>query len=163
MILIYELAQHLSSHKQSIAVAESCTGGGLAYEISKLAGASRVFRGGIVAYANEAKEKILSIPSELLLTKGAVSEEVALLMAENCQKLFSSTWAISTTGFSGPQGGTAENPVGSAWVGLIGPTVKIAKKFYFPHVSRLEHRTKTIQHALLFLLEHSLKKPHLVA
>lgn len=157
MILIYELSEQLLTKKQTIAVAESCTGGGLANEITKLAGASKVFNGGIIAYANETKEHILSIPSTLLADGQAVSEAVALLMAENCKKLFASTWAISTTGFSGPQGGTAQNPVGTAWVGICGPELKLAKRFYFPNCSRSEHREKTIQHALLLLLEYSYK------
>jgi len=162
MILIYELSQQLLLHKETISVAESCTGGGLANEISKLAGASKIFNGGIIAYSNAAKETVLSVPTLLLESKGSVSEEVALLMAENCRKVFSSTWAISTTGFSGPQGGTSQNPIGTVYVGLSSPQIKLVKKFYFPNCSRSEHREKTIQHALLLLLEHCGNKKDLI-
>lgn len=158
MILIYELSQQLLLQNETIAVAESCTGGGLADEITKLAGASKVFNGGVIAYATKAKEALLRVPPSLL-AEGAVSEAVALAMAESCRKLFASTWAISTTGFSGPEGGSKENPVGTAWIGICGPSLKFAKRFYFPNCSRSEHREKTIQHALLLLLEYSHKKP----
>lgn len=157
MILIYELFQQLSLHNETISVAESCTGGGLAYEISKLAGSSSIFSGGIIAYTDKAKENLLSISKDLLETKGAVSDDIALLMAKNCQRLFSSTWAISTTGFSGPEGGTKGAPIGTAFIGICGPNLELSKRFYFPETSRMEHREKTIQQALLWFLDHGYK------
>jgi PncC family amidohydrolase len=152
VILIYELFQRLREKKETLSVAESCTGGSLAYEISKLSGSSSIFLGGIIAYANTAKEQILQIPKELLLEQGAVSEDVALLMAEHCKKLFSSSWAISTTGFSGPSGGSVENPVGTVYIGLSGPKVRLVNRYCFQNLSRLEHRQKTVHQVLLLLL-----------
>ena len=152
VILIYELFQSLKDRSETLSVAESCTGGSLAHEISKLSGASSIFLGGIVAYANSAKEQVLKIPHELLQDPGPVSQEVAALMAKHCQKIFSSTWAISTTGFSGPSGGTKEDPVGTVYIGLVGPQVQLVSRHCFTNLSRLEHRQKTVQHALLMLL-----------
>lgn len=146
-----EIFQLLKDNHQSLSVAESCTGGGLAAKISEVAGISEVFFGSITAYANQAKEKILHIPSEIITSHGAVSEQVALLMAKNCRKLFLSSWAISTTGIAGPTGATPNKPVGLVWIGISGPQVASASKFIFEHATRLEHREKTVHEALLML------------
>ncbi len=142
----------LKDKAQTLAVAESCTGGALANEITKVPGASQIFLGSITAYANEAKEHVLHIDKELLLIHGAVSEQVALELAKNCQKLFSSTWAISTTGIAGPTGATADKPLGLVYIGIAGPKKALVKKFIF-NDSRLVHREKTIEQALILLLE----------
>jgi nicotinamide-nucleotide amidase len=148
---IEAILKELARRYETLSTAESCTGGGLAHEISQVPGVSPIFFGGIIAYANEAKENLLNIPHDTIAKYGAVSQEVALLMARNCQEAFSSTWALSTTGISGPTGGSVEKPVGLVWIGIAGPKVVSAQQFIFSNVSRLEHRNKTIEQALLML------------
>lgn len=149
--MIDEIFLSLKGKRQSLAVAESCTGGGLANEISKLSGISEVFWGSVTVYSNLAKEHVLNIPHEIILKHGAVSEEVAIFMAQNCQRLFASSWALSTTGIAGPTGATPEKPVGLVWIGICGPHVSMAQKFIFTNTSRLLHRQKTIEEALSML------------
>ncbi|HXW53918.1 MAG TPA: CinA family protein [Myxococcota bacterium] len=150
-IFANDILQELIARQETLSVGESCTGGGLANEITANAGVSRVFLGSVTTYANSAKEKLLKVPTEILATKGAVSEEVALLMAKNCRELFSSTWSLSTTGIAGPGGGTKEKPVGLVWIGLAGPNTLLAQSFIFANISRLEHRQKTIEQAFEIL------------
>lgn len=138
----------LEQRNQTLSVAESCTGGGLAHEITSLPGVSTIFLGGVVTYSNEAKQKILHIGAEILQNKGAVSQEVAQAMAANCRRVFGSTWALSTTGIAGPTGGSIDKPVGLVWIGLAGPSFIGAQQFVFSDISRLEHRQKTIEQAL---------------
>lgn len=150
------ISQQLTNRHETIAVAESCTGGGLAYYISQVPGISNVFLGGMVTYANSAKINLLHIPKDTIATHGAVSKEIALLMAKNCKQAFGSTWALSTTGIAGPGGGSKEKPVGIVWIGIAGPTIHEAYQFVFENLSRLEHQRKTIEQAL-YVLEQNLK------
>lgn len=98
--------------KWTLSVAESCTGGLVASQLVKVAGASNYFLGGIVAYSNEAKEKLLQVPRPTLEKFGAVSEEVAIAMSKGAKGAFCSDIALSITGIAGPSGATAEKPVG---------------------------------------------------
>lgn len=149
---IAEISQLLKLQGQTLAVAESCTGGSLAQEITKAPGATAIFLGGVVTYANDAKTKILSVPKDLLLLHGAVSEPVALLMAQSVQSLFGSTWALSTTGFAGPSGGTPQNPVGTVWIGICGPSMHLAQRFCFANVKRDAHIHHAVNKACEMLL-----------
>jgi len=117
----------------TLATAESCTGGSLAGRITNVPGASDVFLAGYVTYANEAKENILGVPSELLAVHGAVSEPVAAAMAEGARRVSGAKFALSTTGIAGPGGGTENKPVGTVYLGLASagyPTV--VRRCYFP-------------------------------
>jgi nicotinamide-nucleotide amidase len=104
--------------RQSLATAESITGGLVAHRVCLVAGASDYFRGGIVSYTDEVKHRELGMPAELLERFGAVSDPVARAMAEGVRKKFGTDLAVATTGYAGPGGGTAENPVGTAYVAL---------------------------------------------
>lgn len=108
----------LISHGLTIAVAESCTGGHVSHQITNVSGSSAYMAGGIVAYSNRAKSKLLGVEPELLEIEGAVSEAVARLMAEGIRRRLSASIGISTTGIAGPTGGTPEKPVGSVWIAL---------------------------------------------
>lgn len=113
---------------QTVAVAESCTGGMVGAAFTAVAGSSDVFQGGIITYTNRAKHELLGVSSKLLENYGAVSEQVAVAMAEGARKKLHSTWAVSTTGVAGPGGGTPEKPVGMVFVGISGPGVSFAKE-----------------------------------
>lgn len=123
------IVRKLTERKQTLALAESCTGGFIANRITNVPGASAVFLAGLVTYANEAKEKFLGVKNETLAANGAVSEAVAREMAEGVRQQTGSDFAISVTGIAGPGGGTPEKPVGTVFIGLArnGPT--IVKRF----------------------------------
>ncbi|HET9418912.1 MAG TPA: competence/damage-inducible protein A [Chthoniobacterales bacterium] len=123
----------LAERKQTLAIAESCTGGLLANRITNVSGASEVFLAGYVTYANDAKIDILRVEPELLEKHGAVSEPVARMMTEGARARARSTYAMSTTGIAGPSGGSAEKPAGTVYVGLASANQQtIVKKFFFP-------------------------------
>jgi nicotinamide-nucleotide amidase len=137
----------LAERGRSIAVAESCTGGLVAERITDVPGASDYFLGGVVAYANAAKQAQLGVPAELLARHGAVSEPVARAMAEGVRERFASDLGVATTGISGPGGGTADKPVGLVWVALADAGHTHAGRFVFP-LDRSRHRRLTAQLAL---------------
>lgn len=112
------IVRMLTERKQTLALAESCTGGYLANEITNIPGASAVFQGGVVSYSNEVKQRVLGVPSELLLQHGAVSEPVARAMAEGARERLGADYALATTGIAGPTGGTEAKPVGTVFISL---------------------------------------------
>ncbi|NBV66528.1 MAG: CinA family protein [Actinobacteria bacterium] len=117
---LFDILETLKSRGESISVAESLTGGGLAQALTSLPGSSQVFRGSVTAYQNEVKSSLLKLPVELISEFGAVSEEVAAAMAHGIKDLMGSTWAISTTGVAGP-GPADDVPAGTVWVAIDGP------------------------------------------
>jgi nicotinamide-nucleotide amidase len=106
---------------ESVAVAESCTGGGLGAALAAVPGASDVFLGGVIAYANSLKQGLLGVPTELLEQHGAVSAPVACSMAEGARRLTGSRGALAVTGIAGPAGGSDDKPVGLVHIALSGP------------------------------------------
>jgi nicotinamide-nucleotide amidase len=123
----------LAGRSETVAVAESCTGGLLANRFTNVPGASAVFLEGNVTYSNAAKTRTLDVPVELLNRVGAVSPEVALAMVEGARARSGATYALATTGIAGPDGGTPEKPVGTVFVGLAskdGPSQ--VEKLFFP-------------------------------
>lgn len=106
---------------KTLSVAESCTGGAIASKFTAMAGASAYFHAGVVSYSNEAKRDILGVDMEDIIRYGAVSETVAIQMAEGAKRAGGSDYAISTTGIAGPTGGSAEKPVGTVWFGVATP------------------------------------------
>lgn len=108
----------LLKQNKTLACAESCTGGTIAHKVTRLAGVSQVYLGGVVSYSNEAKHKLLDVPADIIAKHGAVSSEVAAAMAQGARLNFGADIAISTTGVAGPGGGSAEKPVGLVWLGL---------------------------------------------
>jgi len=118
MRIEFKLAELLTSNKLTLATAESCTGGLLAGRIVNVPGSSAYFLGGVVAYHNSAKMKVLNVKAETLLRFGAVSEETAKEMVLGVKKLFGADCALSTTGIAGPSGGTPEKPVGLTYIGV---------------------------------------------
>lgn len=121
----------LRKKNKTLATAESCTGGYIAHLVTSIPGSSAFYAGSALTYAYESKTILLDIPQELMNKVGAVSEEVAKLMAENIRKKLGTDYAISTTGIAGPGGGTEEKPVGTVWIGLATKDGVEAKKFLF--------------------------------
>jgi nicotinamide-nucleotide amidase len=122
----------LAQHNQTLAVAESCTGGLLANRITNVPGASGVFLAGYVCYANQAKIEMLNVDPQLIEKRGAVSEEVARALAEHARACARSDYALATTGVAGPSGGSPEKPVGTVYIALATSGETIAKKLFFP-------------------------------
>ena len=115
-----DILEILSQRGETISVAESLTGGGLAEALSSLPGSSQIFRGSVTAYQVEIKNSVLKVPLELISEMGSVNEEVAAAMAHGIKDLMGSTWSISTTGVAGP--GPVEGvPAGTVWVAIDGP------------------------------------------
>lgn len=110
----------LRERGETVAVAESCTGGLVAQRLTRIAGSSDYFLGGVVAYANAAKETLADVPAALLGEHGAVSEEVAAALARGARSRIGSDWGIGITGIAGPGGGTPEKPVGTVHVAIDG-------------------------------------------
>ena len=106
----------LARRGETLATAESCTGGNIAHEITRVAGSSVYFKGSVVAYANEVKEHVLHVSPQTLEQCGAVSRETVLQMTAGVQRLLSTDCAIATSGIAGPGGGTPEKPVGTVWI-----------------------------------------------
>lgn len=132
----------------TLATAESCTGGYLSHLITSVAGSSDYFMGGIVSYANQAKEHLLGVESEALRNHGAVSKEVVMQMARGAQFKFGTTYALATSGVAGPGGGSEEKPVGTVWIATATPDGVKAKKFNFGN-----SRQRNIRKAALMALD----------
>jgi nicotinamide-nucleotide amidase len=123
----------LSERRETLAVAESCTGGLLANRITNVPGASKVFHAGYIPYANRAKIDLLGVDKKLIEEQGAVSEPVAVAMAIGTRQHASTTYALATTGIAGPSGGSETKPVGTVYVALAAAEKKVrVKKFFFP-------------------------------
>jgi len=115
------VGQRLAAAGETLATAESCTGGLIGKLLTDVPGSSEYYLGGVVAYADDVKQSLLDVPGELLAAHGAVSEQVAAAMAEGCRRRFGSDWALAATGIAGPTGGTADKPVGLVHFALTGP------------------------------------------
>ena len=115
----------LSKRGNTIAVAESCTGGGIGYRLTRIPGSSKIFQGGVIAYNNKIKQDLLGVPEELIKKYGAVSKQVVKAMAMGVQKRFKVDWSISVSGIAGPSGGTTSKPVGHVNFCIIGPKTLI--------------------------------------
>lgn len=135
----------------TIAAAESCSGGGVALRITGVPGSSDYFRGGIVAYGNDAKRDLLGVDEELLATRGAVSAECAGAMAAGALRAFGASVAVATTGIAGPSGATARKPVGLVYVASIGPCGTAVEEHHFAG-GRAEVTNAAIDAALRMLV-----------
>mgnify|MGYP002518716092 FL=1 len=117
----------LQHQNQTIATAESCTGGKLAALLSKHSGSSAFYKGSVISYANSVKRDILGVSDEILNTHGAVSEETVVVMANNIRKQLDADYGIAISGIAGPTGGTPDKPVGTVWMAWATPTQTITE------------------------------------
>ncbi len=147
-----QIAWRLVDQGRTLGTAESCTGGLISAWITSLPGSSAWFKGGVVSYANEVKSGLLKVPDELLATHGAVSEPVALRMAEGALAALGVDYSLAVTGIAGPDGGSPEKPVGTVWIAWAGAGQVIAKHYLFAG-TRQNIREQAMQEALRGLLE----------
>jgi nicotinamide-nucleotide amidase len=138
----------LKVNSQTVATAESCTGGYLSHLITKVPGSSAYFEGGVVAYSYEAKTLELGVQAETLLSHGAVSQETIIEMAEAVRNKFKTTFGVATSGIAGPGGGTSDKPVGTVWIACAGPNGTKARKLQLTN-----YRELNIQLTATYLLE----------
>ena len=126
------VARVLTENRATIAVAESCTGGLLAERLTNIPGSSVYFLGGVVCYSNELKSALVDVPAELIESKGAVSPDVALALADGIRKRTGATIGVGVTGIAGPGGGTPEKPVGLVHIGIADERGPRERRFQFP-------------------------------
>ncbi len=151
--LSLHLGQALVKQNMKLALAESCTGGGLAEEITAVEGSSAWFDRGYVVYSNESKQELLGVSSGTLKKHGAVSEETATEMAKCLLKQSHADICLSITGTAGPGGGTPDKPVGTVWFGLADKTGRCEGRLAEFTGGRKNVRSSAIQFALDWLLD----------
>jgi PncC family amidohydrolase len=143
----------LRQQRLRLAVAESCTGGLVGHRVTNIPGSSDYFLGGIISYANEAKELLLGVGRETLEKYGAVSEETVREMARGARQALQAEVGLSISGIAGPGGGTAEKPVGLVWIGLSAPSGEQARRFLLTG-DRAEVKSQAAQAALQMLVDY---------
>jgi PncC family amidohydrolase len=136
----------------TVATAESCTGGLVAHAITEVPGSSAHFRGGVVAYSNEVKEAELGVPPDVIRAHGAVSAQVARAMAEGACRVLGSSLGAGVTGVAGPDGGSAEKPVGLTYVAVAGPAGVEVRRYVWAG-DRRANKLASAEAALRLLLE----------
>lgn len=127
------LGRTLTAMGKTLGVAESCTGGNIAHFLTSNSGSSAYFKGGVVAYSNEIKNRLLDVSMDVIDAVGAVSQEVAEAMALGARKVLDVDYAVATTGIAGPDGGTEDKPVGTVWIAVAGTSGVTSKKYIFKH------------------------------
>jgi nicotinamide-nucleotide amidase len=142
----------MAKNKQTLSLAESCSGGYIAHLFTSLPGASSVFMGGAVSYSYEMKEQMLGVSHNTLWETGAVSEETVREMVEGALRNFGTDYAIAVTGIAGPDGGTPDKPVGTVWIAVARKDKTVAKKYVFGN-KRIQNIERTAITAMVDLLK----------
>lgn len=152
--LAAQVGEALLARGETLATAESCTGGWIGQSLTAIAGSSAWFDRGFITYSNQAKTEELGVPEALLARVGAVSEPVAAAMAQGARRQGRITWAVAVSGIAGPGGGSRSKPVGTVCFAWAGPdqTLQVSTQ-HFPG-NREEVRAQTVAHALTVLLDH---------
>jgi nicotinamide-nucleotide amidase len=144
------VANLLLATKSTISTAESCTGGYMAHLLTSIPGASAFYKGSIVSYSNEIKERVLKVPEEILMSQGAVSESTVIKMAEECLQLMNTDYCIAVSGIMGPDGGTEEKPVGTVWM-AVAHKKEVKTQLIHLRYNRERNISLTAMNALNFL------------
>jgi PncC family amidohydrolase len=147
------VGQLLRARGQTVATAESCTGGLIGDVLTDIPGSSDYFLGGVIAYADSVKRSVLGVRPGTLSVLGAVSEETAIQMARGARRLLNADYALSVTGIAGPSGGTRQKPVGLVYIALIGPGVERCERHVWQG-DRLANKRASARRALQILIEH---------
>ncbi len=137
----------LKASGQTVATAESCTGGSIAALLTRIPGSSQYVQGGIVAYANEAKIQLLGVSEADLVQHGAVSDPVVRAMARGARQRLNADWGLASSGIMGPDGGSAAKPLGTVWLAVSGPGVDWAARFQMG-----DHRERSVRKSVLEVL-----------
>ena len=149
------LTTKLKKNKIKVAVAESCTGGLISYNLTKIPGASKYFMMGIVSYSNISKLDLLKVRKKTLTKYGAVSAEICKEMCNNLLKISKTNIAISVTGIAGPDGGTKKKPIGLVYVGICSKNKFEIKKFNFgKKLSRINIQNQTLKKTIKLIENH---------
>lgn len=148
--MINTLIERCMEKKMTLAVAESCTGGLLGAKIVSVPGVSKVFKGGVICYADQVKTNLLSVPAYVLETEGAVSNVCAEAMAQGVRKLLDVDLAVAITGIAGPSGATDEKPVGLVYLCVTSEEAVFTRGFKFEG-NRAEIRGRAVDAALKML------------
>lgn len=151
-----ELGELLMIKGKTLSVAESCTGGNIAHRITLVPGSSAYFKGGVVSYGNNIKTQVLGVDPEAIARHGAVSETVVRQMAEGARRLLGTDLAVATSGIAGPEGGTAEKPVGTTWFAIASATGTYAEQHHFTY-TRERNINRATMKALQLLIDHLLE------
>lgn len=149
------IVRALSERRETLALAESCTGGLIAHSITNVPGASAVLLAGIVCYSNESKIRLLGVDPDIIAQHGAVSEACCRQMAEGALKVSGATFALAVTGIAGPSGGTPQKPVGTVFIGLAGPFHTVVERRHNPF-DRETFKQVTVNQALNLLRRNAL-------
>ena len=147
-----QVVRQFTEKGMTLGTAESLTAGLIAATVADVSGASAVLMGGVVSYDPRVKHEVLGVSQEVIGTVGVVSEACALQMADGARKLLKVDVALSATGVAGPTGGTAENPVGTVWLGVSTAEGTIARRFQFDG-DRQSVRRQTVETALRLALD----------
>lgn len=154
MLLEEQLGNALKSHGLTMTTAESCTGGLVASRLTDISGSSAYVLGGIVAYSNTIKMKLLNVREQTLIDYGAVSEQTAHEMALGARALIGTDYALSVTGVAGPGGGTDEKPVGLVYIGLAGPDDLLVVERHIWSFDRVGNKQASVDAAFKLALVH---------
>ena len=150
-----KLTTRLKKNKIKVAVAESCTGGLISYNLTKIPGASKFFMVGIVSYSNISKLDLLKVNQKTLTKYGAVSAEICKEMCKNLLKISKTNIAISVTGIAGPDGGTKKKPIGLVYLGICSKNKLEIKKFNFgKKLSRINIQNQTLKKTIELIENH---------
>lgn len=152
------IGRMLANGDKKIATAESCTGGYIAHLITSVPGSSNYFEGSLVSYSNDVKRDLLNVREDNLKRRGAVSEQVVSDMALNCMGLFDVDYTIAVSGIAGPDGGTAEKPVGTVWIAVATPIRLVTKEFHFGNRTGRKQIVERAAQAALNMLRIEIEK-----
>jgi PncC family amidohydrolase len=131
MSLRQDVVDKLSFKNWTVSFAESCTGGLISSQLTELPGVSKVYKGSVVSYSNQAKSDVLGVPEKDLQDHGAVSSVVAIKMAKGAKSVLKTSVALSVTGVAGPTGGSDEKPVGLVYIAVVGPDFEKVERHLF--------------------------------
>ncbi len=153
ILLEEQVGKLLTIKGMQLATAESCTGGLIGHRLTNVAGSSEYYLGGIIAYSNTVKTKLIGVSEDVLKQHGAVSQATVIQMAKGARNLLQSDISVSVSGIAGPGGAMPGKPIGTTWIGLSSIEGEWTRSFIFQG-DREENKYSTSDAALLFLIDY---------